>query len=119
MNRRAVRPHRPLAFPLLIGGIAMPAKKDDATEATHYATNTLVGPFARGVVVTTEELHGSFGLDTTLPEGKREAHHPAALKRLLALGAITPTEAPEEAEPQATPDPEEVMRASEKALAEA
>src|SRR5690349_2710686 len=112
MRRYNGRPHRPLPFPLIVGGPEMAKAKEDPMKSSHYMTQHAVGPFAKGATVTTEELHRSFGRDKDATPEEHEAHRSASLKRLLDVGAITPTEAPEEAS-------EEQEKAQAQAKAEA
>ena len=74
----------------------MPAKKEDPLKATHFLTSHVVGPFARGTTVTAEQLRKHFGKDKDNTPEEHESYLTGSLKRLLDLGAVTPTEPPED-----------------------
>lgn len=80
----------------------MPPEKRDAT---HFLVTQPLGPFPAGATVTREDIYSAIGAD---PKAEKEAvatHQANRVKRLIALGAIAPTEAP--------PDPEEVAAKAE------
>lgn len=83
----------------------MAKQKDDPTKATYFVANHNVFSFPSGRVVTADELRKAFGKDRDATPEEHQSYQETSLKRLLDLGAITPTEAPDEDEPapQAAP----------------
>ena len=81
----------------------MAKQKEDPTKATHFRTNHAVGAFAKGSLVTAEDLQKSFGRDKDATPEEHEAYRQSSLKRLLDLGAVTPAEAPDEEEAAPAP----------------
>lgn len=84
----------------------MARQKEDPAASTHFMATHQVGAFAKGTILTAEQVRRSFGRDKDATPEEHEAYQAASLKRLLDGGAIIPAEAPEEPDDAAEPAPE-------------
>jgi hypothetical protein len=84
----------------------MAKQKDDPLASSHFTALHQVGPFAKGTLLTADEVNASFGRTPGSNDEVHDKYLKTCLKRLLDLGAITPAEAPEEPEEAPPPAPE-------------